>query len=124
MYPLILSGVHPGTGAITRPTGAHGNHFSGTITMDITITGITIIMGITGAGPITALMDGTIIITEADSGQDPFLLKTGTAGVDIKIPIPGLTSQSRDPQYLEEISPKPLLQIISCLLLIKPADLL
>jgi hypothetical protein len=59
----MLSGTLHGTGVIIPVTGTHGVLSHGIIIMDISITGIIIIMDITTNRTFTIITDGTTFIT-------------------------------------------------------------
>ena len=61
----MFHGTLHGTGDTIHPTGIPGDHFSGIITTDITITGTTIITDITAVGTFTVITDGMTFITAA-----------------------------------------------------------
>jgi len=61
-----VDGTLHGIGITTHHTGIHGDHTTGITITGIIITGITITTGITAAGIITVIPDGTTITTTAN----------------------------------------------------------
>ena len=70
----MLYGTHHGTGVITRLTGIHGAHTTGTTTTDIIIIGTLHIIVTFTVGSITGMTAGTISTTaikESTQGMSP-----------------------------------------------------